>query len=341
MEFLRKEHPVINTKLATRKEIVFLHHNTSSSTNRTMCDGAHLTKMDKSGSALYAGTGAIIQYDFNSNYTKCSQVPLVNARGCGKGAVVGFFRSDATYTKTLAEQLIEGNLICSTDVTGAPGVTTSEATRAGIRDSTEKRTVKAINCENQGYVEWIDDDEEPKCVGDDGSPVTDDTQRVVAISQPREVSGTHNYTLYYLSTPGGDAKPRDYPAGHPGWPALPQAPAGPAIPSVAYSTFTCPVTRYKGIHAFKATGKSGEIDTYTDAYDGFGTVAGPPGAPGPAGVVGPAGPPGPTSDCFLCCKDKTRYTCDCETDTSPVGATCLLIRRYALKQLQLFKFLRA
>ena len=313
VEFIRKAHPVISTKLAPREEIVFLHHNTSSATNRTMCDGAHLTKRDKDGSAFYEGEGGIIQYDFNSNYTKCSQVPLVHAKDCGKGAVLGFFRSTASYTLALDKQRIEGRFICS--------ATDHADVRSEVRDDTEKRTVKAINCTDQGYLEWIDKDEETKCVGTDGAAATGDLQRVAAESRSRVLSRSYNYKLYYISTPGGTRKDRTLPAA-PGWPKV-VSPAGPALPAVKYTSFSCPVKRYKGIHSFNATGPSGKITKWVDAYDGFGTSRGTAGPRGDPGIPGPDGPTGPASDCFLCCKNKETFTCNCSTTViATVTNTC-------------------
>ena len=101
VEFKRDQHPVVNTRLAPREEIVFLHHNTSGALNSksTQCLSAHSTMLDGSGKNLYSGQGALIQYDFISNYAKCSQVPLVIPKSCGKGALVGFF-SHAEYWHT-------------------------------------------------------------------------------------------------------------------------------------------------------------------------------------------------------------------------------------------------
>ena len=155
VEFIRKEHPVVNTKLADREEIVFLHHNTSGAlnANSTQCVGGHLTQQ-YAGSLpyrgpLYSGPGGIIQYDFESNYTKCSQVPLVNSKSCGLGALLGFFRDRKT--GTLKEQLIKGLPICSTsdftdDIAQIRGSNSSQRGTTG----TEKRTVKAIDCEGVG-----------------------------------------------------------------------------------------------------------------------------------------------------------------------------------------------
>ena len=342
VEFMRKEHPVIKTKLAPREEIVFLHHNTSSATSQNNCIDTHLTKRDGSGNLLYPGTGAMIQYDFNSNYTKCSQVPLVNAKDCGLGAAVGFFSTSEctsgtqkdchcalcrdttarnctpppTATPTPSPILsgdskqVTGDLICSTDHTSP---------RACIRDRKEKRTVDAINCENRGYLEWIDDDEATKCVGVDGVyPAVKGDQRVAAESKARKESGDYTYSLYYISEPGGKRMPRTL-AARSGWPVV-TVPAGPALPAVEYKQFDCKVKRFKGIRGFKGTSLSGEVGTMIDAYDGFGTTAGTAGPRGDPGLPGPPGPQGPAGDCFLCCKDKKSYGCDC--DTTIRGITC-------------------
>ena len=222
MEFIRKEHPVVNTKLATREEIVFLHHNTSGAlpnSNYTQCESGHLTQLDSAGSALYSGTGAIIQYDFNSNYTKCSQVPLiVDSDACTNDseATLGFFRNNVT------DQLIAGSAICS--------IASKTNVLAGIRNNTEKRTVEAIDCSDEGYIEWVKDNEEPRCVTLSGGQ-SDDDFRVAAESRPINYHSM-DYRVTCLVDMGCDSRhdPNDV-----------------------------RLQRAVGIHAFNRSGPSGEI----------------------------------------------------------------------------------
>ena len=274
VEFIRKEHPVVNVRLAEHEEIVFLHHNTSGAldANSTQCESGHLTQQYRGplpyAGPLYSGTGAIIQYDFESNYTKCSQVPLVNTRSCDNSAILGFFRDRRT--GTLKEQLITGNPICG------KGDETNPI--AEIRHQTEKRTVQAINCEGSGYIEWMKDDEIPHCV----YPFTYRQKRVAAESNIAPFN-SRVYTLQQRDSVGGGELPGD--------------PPNPA----SYSNFSCTVYRHHGIHAFKGSGQSGEVMQFVQPYVGSGTLQGPPGPPGPPGpTTGPPGPPG-RRYCSCCC----------------------------------------
>ena len=77
VSFDPEKHPSVKTKMGKVEEIVFLHNNITNTSN-TQCSGAHPSKLKADGTPFYLGEAAIIQYDFKSNYTKCSQVPLVN-----------------------------------------------------------------------------------------------------------------------------------------------------------------------------------------------------------------------------------------------------------------------
>ena len=279
VEFIRKEHPTVNTTLADREEIVFLHHNTGSAigSNDTSCAADsrgsvhHLTQKDSSGSALYHGAGAMVQYDLNSNYTKCSQVPLVNAEACtGSGALLGFF----TYsTGTPVQQLMTGTPICSTK---HHDTTPAGFDPAGISGG-EKRTVKAIDCSGSGYVKQITSGEEPVCVPFSGGL----PQRVAAESRAAE-EATKEYTLQYRDTSDNSLK-----------------------------SATCTVKRDKPIVAFLADGKPSYLSQYP-------VVIGPPGPRGWPGLrgemVGPRGPTGYRGQCGrqYCCRSvRQTYTGVC------------------------------
>lgn len=269
VEFIPNEHPVVKTRLAPREEIVFLHHNTSSAlaSNSTQCLGGHLTQRYQSGDPIYSGTGAIIQYDFNSNYTKCSQVPLVIHRASDpKEAMLGFFRNQRT--GTLKEQLIKGKPIYS--------IADKGDVLAEIRGSTEKRTVKAIDCQGSGYIEWMKNDEKPRCVT--GAAPGDD--RRVAGESKAAPGSSESYTLARLT----DTSTR--------------CPL-PSSASSYYSTFTCTIQRYEGIESFDSDGK---VAGYVPYDSGYGVPRGPTGPRGPAGVDDvPPGPPGPSGLCSCCC----------------------------------------
>ena len=275
VEFIRKEHQVVNTRLAEREEIVFLHHNTPTAlnANRAQCVSGHLTQQYKGplsyAGPLYSGAGGIIQYDFNSDYTKCSQVPLVNTRSCPLSAIIGFLRTQDT--GTLKEQLIKGRPICG------KGDETNPI--AAIRGATEKRTVGAINCRGQGYVEWMANDEIPKCVA---GPAPGVRSARVAGESRIPPSATQTFTLVYK------AQEKDCPT---------LADVGPP----QYNNFTCDVPRYEGIVSFN---DMGNVASYVSYWSDF-KVLGPRGPTGTSGRCGlcdvPAGPPGPPGLCSCCC----------------------------------------
>ena len=223
VEFIRKEHPTVRTAIAKREEIVFLHHNTRAArdSDGTVCSlGTHQTQRDSSGSALYHGVGGIVQYDFNSNYTKCSQVPLVNAESCtGSGALIGFFRKTST-----PPQLITGNPICSTL---HHNTTPAGFAAAAIRGNKQKRTVEAIDCRGRGYVKQIKPDEKPECVSPSGVA----PQRVAAESRGEEFA-TKEFRILYRSSAGGNGVRAQYTL----------APAS-----------NCVLSRPKAIESFSAT----------------------------------------------------------------------------------------
>lgn len=300
VEFIPKEHPVVKTRLAPREEIVFLHHNTDSAlpSNSTQCLGGHLTQKYDSGDPIYSGAGAIIQYDFNSNYTKCSQVPLVKNEDCAKGALLGFLRTQKT--GTLKEQLIIGDPICSTrdygdDIAQVRGSNSSQRGASG----TEKRTVEAIDCDGSGYIEWMKNDEKPRCVT--GAAPGASIKRVAGESKFAP-SGSQTFNLVHKvsDTAAGDCRSRS-------------AREGPPY----YANFTCDVPRYEGIEKFD---DRGEIKTnYVKYYDDFSEI----GPAGPCGPTGPTGdynaPPGPQGQqkCPGCCK-MCYYTC-CSSWTDALG----------------------
>ncbi len=275
VEFIRKEHPVVNVKLASREEVVFLHHNTSSALldNSTDCSNPagrpHRTQRDEDGSALYSGSGAIIQYDFKTNYAKCSQVPLVEHLNCDKGALLGFFRSSST-----PPELVSGKPICST--------ADHANSLAGIRGGTEKRTVEAIDCSGSGYIEWMKDDEKPRCVT--GTAPGASSMRVAAQSKNGPFT-SKTYTLVRRTSAGGNGT------------------------HATYTTESCTLKRHHGISSFKPSGESGEVAGYLrrTSYDGA-TVVGPPGPAGEPGANnaprGARGDPGPRGDCSCCCRDR-------------------------------------
>lgn len=267
VDFVRKEHPLVNIKLASRDEIVFLHHNTSSAldSNSTQCDsGTHKTQLDGSGGQLYSGIGALIQYDFISNYSKCSQVPLVkNGTTCNDNfeALLGFFRT--TSAGALKDQLVTGKGICS--------IRDKDNALAEIRGMTEKRTVESQYCLKQGYIERMEPDEDPVCV----EPNSGDEQRVAAYSVAHKKTCDwfeKIFTIERRLTPGGNGTP------------------------ATYATLSdCAVYRYKGIHSFVPHGTpwGGERRAIVDYEDSHGAGVGPPGPTGNRGFNnGPTGPPG-------------------------------------------------
>ncbi len=275
VEFIRKEHPVVNVKLASREEVVFLHHHTADALtdNKSDCSNSptnpHRTQRDKDGSALYAGPGAIVQYDFNSDYAKCSQVPLVEPLDCDKGAILGFLRKSVS-----SRLVVSGKPICSADEPIDP--------LAGIRDNTVKRTVEAIDCSGSGYIEWMKDDEKPRCVT--GTAPGASSMRVAAQSKNGPFT-SKTYTLVRRTSAGGNGT------------------------HATYTTESCTLKRHHGISSFKPSGKSGEVAGYLRraSYDGA-TVVGPPGPAGEPGANnaprGARGDPGARGRCSCCCTNR-------------------------------------
>ena len=308
VNFRRKEHPLINLRLAPREEIVFLHHNTSTAldSNSTQCEGGHRTQVDASGSALYVGAGALTQYDFISNYSKCSQVPLIiNDETCSSAgdnkfeALLGFFRGTAA--GTLREQLVTGSGICSIRDRGSA--------LAEIRGNTEKRTVPASDCRLLSYVGSIEADEVPECANsgasagacgfgwkidaitgvcrpllpgevDDGGGRAD--VRVAARSVPCSDGCDcfhKHFTLKTRIVKGVDAAPPEY----------------EIIDMNA--PHACTVNRRKGINGFTTIGTHWpgmRHEPLIDFEDSHGVGRGPRGPQGERGYNnGPPGPPGP------------------------------------------------
>lgn len=214
----------------------------------------------------------MVQYDLNSNYAKCSQVPLVNAEACtGSGALLGFF----TYsTGTPGQQLMTGTPICSTK---HHNTTPAGLDSAGIRGGTEKRTVKAIDCSGSGYVKRIKNDEKPECVSSSAPRVAAEHRRP---SEWRaEAVVTKNYTVEYLADPGPPAR-------------------------YASTPNNCTITRYKAVKSFSAgdgsPDSSGKV-SYLDYHNTFGTDRGEQGLRGTAGEDnGPRGPPGRCGYPYCC-----------------------------------------
>ena len=74
------KHPEVKTKLAAQEQVVFFHHNVRDT--NTHCNASNDNK-------------AITQYDFISNFKKCSTWPLIRiSQSTGSTALLGF---DATY----------------------------------------------------------------------------------------------------------------------------------------------------------------------------------------------------------------------------------------------------
>ena len=315
VDFRRKEHPLINLRLASREEIVFLHHNTSSAldSNSTQCEGGHRTQIDADGSALYAGAGALTQYDFKSNYSKCSQVPLIiNDETCGSAdgnpdgnpfeALLGFFREDGAETKPLREQLVTGSGICS--------IRDKDSDRAEIRGKTEKRTVVAKDCRRQGYIQVIGVDEVPGCVSSANDPcpglmqrasdgiwveaVMDDKSGDCRPINPDEVDDVvrdeQRVAARSVECVGGcDCFYKEFTV------KIRVDPGVDAAPVRYEVTNDCEVKRRKGVHSYVGfTTWSGVRHALVDFEDSHGAGQGPRGQRGELGEKnGPTGPPGP------------------------------------------------
>ena len=137
VSFDPEKHPSVKTKIGKAEEVVFLHNNITNTSN-TRCGAGnpyHPSKLDAGNRPFYRGEGAIIQYDFKSNYTKCSQVPLV----------------DLSIQPTGAEDVLRGFQSSGTSVTGKP------------QYSEEYITVTNTSCGSYDYVYKIDSSGTPHC----------------------------------------------------------------------------------------------------------------------------------------------------------------------------------
>ncbi|MDE3270270.1 MAG: hypothetical protein OYH77_08335 [Pseudomonadota bacterium] len=149
VEFLKDEHPHISTALRTRQETFYMHQqkrlvgdtDCRNEDNRTRMNTYQpdLVKvsalLSTSSLELYKGEGAVIQYDFNTNYTKCSQVPLVRAGSCAyDAAIIGFWgtsesvpisppTSDYEYLEVRGNDVCFKKTIHPFDTACLPGIT--------------------------------------------------------------------------------------------------------------------------------------------------------------------------------------------------------------------------
>ena len=132
------KHPTVKTELKEIAEMVFLHNNVTNLTN-TQCgvatgavppDPTHPSQLDSSGSSFYEGEGAIVQYDFKSNYTKCSQVPLV----------------DLSVQSSNDAQVLRGFQNSNGKVTGKPAYTPAEIQTADPGQTGTYVAVKIEKC---------------------------------------------------------------------------------------------------------------------------------------------------------------------------------------------------
>lgn len=91
VEFLRDRHPTVKHDLTPREEFMFMHHDDQLLVNNDCRDPSNKTRNDYSIAGavdkavpLYSTheSGAVVQYDFNTDYVKCSQVPLIQASEC-------------------------------------------------------------------------------------------------------------------------------------------------------------------------------------------------------------------------------------------------------------------
>ena len=131
--------------IADREEWVYLHSpnikdSQSPSVNTNCVGNAH-----PSQSGLYSSSaqGALIQYDFNTDYTKCSSVPLIKDRICpASNPIVGFDRSGApicsTHTVSVETDQCtgDGNFIKRINADGS--VTCNNPNRVALRSHPER-----------------------------------------------------------------------------------------------------------------------------------------------------------------------------------------------------------
>ena len=131
VKFLKDEHPHISTKLATREEMFYMHQQKRLASNTDCANASNRSRrnsfkpdIDRVPASLFGGTrpdsfplykgeGAVIQYDFNTNYVKCSQVPLVKPGSCAHdAAIVGFW---GTMEGGTGYPYVYGDYVCSHD----------------------------------------------------------------------------------------------------------------------------------------------------------------------------------------------------------------------------------
>ena len=131
VKFLADEHPHISTKLATRKEMFYMHQRKRLAVDTDCANADNRSRrnsfkpdIDRVPASLFGGTrptsfplykgeGAVIQYDFNTNYVKCSQVPFVKRGSCAHdAAIVGFW---GTMEGGTGYPYVYGDYVCSHD----------------------------------------------------------------------------------------------------------------------------------------------------------------------------------------------------------------------------------
>ena len=137
VKFLKDEHPHAAPKLKDRVETFYMHQQRRRKTDATDCtDESNRTRRNyykpnidavpaslwggatpdtTTGFPLYKGTGAVIQYDFNTNYVKCSQVPLVKPPDdlCKHdAAIIGFW---GLMEGGSGYPYLDGRYVCSHD----------------------------------------------------------------------------------------------------------------------------------------------------------------------------------------------------------------------------------
>lgn len=136
VEFLKDKHPHVSTKLAERKERFYMHKQKRLAGDTNCRDENQRTRQNTldaawgSDKSLYKGEGAIIQYDFETNYTKCSQVPLVRHKECPHdSAIIGFWGTTqrvgthrgGSMGSSTGFPYVSGDPVCSNDdTTGMP-----------------------------------------------------------------------------------------------------------------------------------------------------------------------------------------------------------------------------
>ena len=152
--FRSDKHPDLKTKLADKELVVFFHHNIKDT--NTDCDKDNANK-------------AIIQYDFISNFKKCSKWPLVRiSQSSGASALLGFDPVEFTAAKKYQLHTEYGGITVTPKDCGQAKYVTSISNLGEIACEITKSTLSLSLC--RGYLNTISASGNTTCVSGPQGP---------------------------------------------------------------------------------------------------------------------------------------------------------------------------